>query len=156
MVPMSQRSDSVSAEEARAIGLQAYVYLYPLVTMDVTRRQLTNIERAEGTKAPMNEFAHVPAYPPATMREVVRPNFDTLYSSAWLDLTKEPVIVSAPDTNRRYYMLPMLDMWTDVFASPRSRTTGTQAGNWAVAPLGWTGTLTTESAESTLQPLMSG
>jgi hypothetical protein len=135
------RPDSVSAEEAHAIGLQAYVYLYPLVTMDITRRQLTNTERAEGIRAPMNEFIHVPAYPPPTMREVVRPNFDTLYSSAWLDLTKEPAVVSVPDTDGRYYMLPMLDMWTDVFASPGSRTTGTQAANWAIVPPGWTGTL---------------
>jgi hypothetical protein len=131
----------ISVAEVRAIGVQAYVYLYPLVTMDLTRRQLINTERAEGLRAPMNEFLNISAYPPSTMREVVRPNFDTLYSSAWLDLTKGPVIVSAPDTNGRYYMLPMLDMWTDVFASPGSRTTGTQAGDWAIVPPGWTGSL---------------
>jgi hypothetical protein len=109
--------------------------------MDITRKQLTNVSRAEGISAPPNSFANIPEFPSATMRAVVRPNFDTLYSSVWVDLTKEPVIVSAADTGGRYYLLPMLDMWTDVFASPGWRTTGTQAHNWAVVPPGWSGAL---------------
>ena len=99
--------------------------------MDVTRKQLTNVEPGkEFGKGPMNMFVNVPEYPPADFKGVVRPNFDTLYSIAWLDLTKEPVVVSVPDTGGRYYLLPMLDMWTDVFASPGWRTTGTQAGDF--------------------------
>src|SRR5262249_53068443 len=130
-------AEPITEAAAHAIGVQAYVYLYPLVTMDITRRQLTNVARAEGISAPPNALANIPEFPSATMRAVVRPNFDTLYSSGWLDLTKEPVIVSAPDTGGRYYLLPMLDMWTDVFASPGWRTTGTQAHSWAVVPPGW-------------------
>jgi hypothetical protein len=127
----------LSDDEVQSIATNAYLYFYPLVTMDVTRKQLTNVERAEGISAPMNAFANVATFPTADMKAVVRPNFDTLYSSAYLDLTKGPVIVSAPDTGGRYYLLPLLDMWTDVFASPGSRTTGTQAGNFLVAGPGW-------------------
>jgi hypothetical protein len=127
--------------DATAIGVEAYLYFYPLVTMELTRRQLTNVVKAEGINAPMNAFANIPAFPTADMKAVVRPNFDTLYSSAWLDLTSEPMIVSVPDTHGRYYLLPMLDMWTDVFASPGWRTTGTEAGDFAVTPPGLGGSL---------------
>ena len=138
---LTSHAQSISPEEAHAIGVEAYLYFYPFVTMDITRKQLTNVERAEGISAPMNSFANIPAYPTADMRVVVRPNFDTLYSSAWLDLTKEPMVVSVPDTGGRYYLFPMLDMWTDVFASPGWRTTGTKAANFLVTPPGWTGSV---------------
>lgn len=135
-------AQSISADEAHAIAAEAYVYFYPLVTMDVTRKQLNNSDpKTGGIGGPPNAFDNVQAYPTADMRAVVRPNFDTLYSSAWLDLTSEPMIVSVPDTGGRYYLLPMLDMWTDVFASPGSRTTGTKAANFLVAPPGWNGSV---------------
>jgi len=138
MAQTTPQATALSEQEAHAIGVDAYLYLYSLVTMDVTRKQSTNIEPGkELGKGPMNTFSNIPEYPPANLKIVVRINFDTLYSVAWLDLTKEPMIVSVPDTGGRYYLLPMLDMWTDVFASPGSRTTGTQAGNFLVVPPGW-------------------
>lgn len=137
---LTAQTGAVTPEEAHAIGVDAYVYLYPLVTMEVTRKQFTNIEPGkEFGKGPMNMFQNIPEYPPANFKGVVRPNFDTLYSVAWLDLTNEPMIVTAPDTGGRYYLLPMLDMWSDVFASPGWRTTGTQAQEYLLTPPGWTG-----------------
>jgi len=126
----AQAQSSITEEEAYSIGVNAYLYFYPIVTMDITRKQLSNIEPGKGFGGPMNTFVNLSEYPPADLKTVVRPNFDTLYSSAWLDLTKEPMIVSVPDTAGRYYLLPMLDMWTDVFASPGWRTTGTGAGDF--------------------------
>lgn len=72
---------------------------------------------------------------------MVRANVDTLYSSAFLDLSKGPIVLSVPDTHGRYYLMPMLDMWTNIFASPGKRTTGTKPGNFVITGPGWTGTL---------------
>ena len=132
---IAQAQSAITEQEAHAIAVDAYVYFYPLLSMDVSRKQFIN-----GTtdfKGPMNTFVNVPAYPPADFKGVVRSNFDTLYSASWLDMTKEPVVIAAPDTDGRYYLLPMLDMWTDVFASPGWRTTGTRAGTFLVTPPGW-------------------
>jgi hypothetical protein len=125
---IAQAAQPISEAETQAIAVDAYIYFYSLVTMDVTRQL---------GKGPMNMFNNVPVYPPADFKGVVRPNFDTLYSIAYLDMTNEPVVISVPDTGGRYYLLPMLDMWSDVFASPGWRTTGTQAQNFLVTPPGW-------------------
>jgi len=141
-IPMlAPKAKAITEEEAHAIGVDAYLYFYPLVSMDITRLQSTNVVSPKGLSSPPNSFANAPAYPPADEKIVVRPNFDTLYSVAFLDLTKEPMVVSVPDTGGRYYLLPMLDMWTDVFASPGWRTTGTEAGNFLVTPPGWSSTV---------------
>ncbi len=133
---------TITEQEAHAIGVDAYLYFYSLVSADITRRVSTNMEAGkEPMKGPMNTFLNATAYPPADLKLVVRYNFDTLYSIAYLDMTKEAVVVSSPDTDGRYFLLPMLDLWTDVFASPGWRTTGTQAANYLLTPPGWSGTV---------------
>jgi hypothetical protein len=138
LAPVARAADPISEQEAHAIGVDAYVYFYPLISTDITRLYSTNIDPGkEPLKGPMNTFVSAAAFPPGDLKLVVRINFDTLYSLGWLDLTKEPMVVSAPDTGGRYYLLPMLDMWTDVFASPGWRTTGTQAQTFLIVPPGW-------------------
>lgn len=115
--------------------------------MDLTRKQLINTDpKVNPVGGPANAFTHIRAFPPAEMRVVVRPNFDTLYSSGWLDLSGGPVVVSTADTGGRHFLLPMLDMWTDAFAVPGKRTNGTAAANFAVLPPGWTGQLPADVA----------
>ena len=116
------------------VAAEAYIFLYPLVLMDITRR-------VSRVKNPVNSFQHMKEFPPPTYREVVKPNFDTLYSVAWLDISTEPQVISVPDTGDRYYVLPMYDMYTDVFASPGQRTTGSRAGNFVVTLTHWNGDL---------------
>jgi hypothetical protein len=130
---------AISEAEARDIAVEGYLYFYPIVTMELTRKQLINTPPTAGIGGPMNTFNNIPAFPAADMKAVVRPNFDTLYSSVWVDLTHEPVVISVPDTGGRYYLLPMLDMWTDVFASPGWRTTGTKAASFLLVPPRWSG-----------------
>jgi hypothetical protein len=108
--------------------------------MEVTRRQATSLPAGDRIGfGPANQFQHIRTFPPADFRAVVRPNFDTLYSSAWLDLTGGPVQIHVPDSGDRYYMLPMLDMWTDVFANPGKRTTGTDSQEIVLTPPGYAG-----------------
>ncbi len=125
------------------IATEAYTYLYPLVLMDVTRQQQTRTAATgDGQmRAPVNQFVHLRAFPPGDFKDVVRPNFDTLYSSAWLDLSKEPVLLSVGDTKGRYYLLPLYDMWTDIFAVPGSETLGPEGGTFAITAPGWRGKL---------------
>jgi hypothetical protein len=139
---LAQPQGTLNAEEARQIGVEAVMYGFPLVVMDATMRVSTNVPGPQpNAHAPVNQFGNMRKYPSASDHTVVRMNIDTLYSWAWLDLSTEPIVLSVPDTHGRYYMMPMLDAWTNVFASPGTRTTGNKAGNFAVTGPGWKGTL---------------
>lgn len=132
-----------SNDDLKALAREIYQYGFPIVLMDVTKRQSTAVSSATEVsgRAPINQFAYFRSYPDADARDVVRFNFDTLYSFAWVDLANGPIILSVPDTSARFYLIPSLDMWTDVFCSLGSRTTGTKAGHFAYVPPGWQGSL---------------
>lgn len=134
--------ETTTTATAREIALEAYVYLYPLVLMERTRLQATNVEHAGEHlgRGPVDTFAHFREYPPDSFKDVVKPNFDTLYSPAWLDLREEPRIISLPATDL-YYLAPIYDMWSDLFACPGTRTNGAVAGDFAICAPGWEGEL---------------
>lgn len=140
--PAAFAQQAVSPDEAREIAREAYIYAYPLVLMEVSGRVSTNVAEPPGnTDAPVNQFGHARAFPDPSFTIVVRPNADTLYSSLVYDVSKEPLIVTVPDSGKRYYLLPMLDKWSDVFAVPGSRTTGSGPQTFAIVGPGWTGEL---------------
>lgn len=122
-------------------ALEAYTYAYPLVTMEYTRRALTNVAKPEGTKAPMGQIGRVREYPNSSFRDVTAPNADTLYTYSFFDVEAEPYVLSLPEMGDRYALFPMLDGWTNVFEVPGKRTTGTGAQTYAITSPGWTGTL---------------
>jgi hypothetical protein len=83
-------SAEAAAKEKEALdtGIEAYIYAYPLVTMEYTRRALTYTAAPEGTKAPMGQFVRMREYPNASFKDVTAPNADTLYTQAWFDVSK--------------------------------------------------------------------
>jgi hypothetical protein len=131
----------LTVAEATELGTEAYIYGYPLITMEYTRRVITNVEKVEGTHAPMGQLIRLREYPTAAFKDVTAPNADTLYTTCFLDVGKEPYVLSLPDAHGRYYLFPMLDGWTEVFQVPGKRTTGTGPQTYAITGPGWKGEL---------------
>lgn len=131
----------LSVEEAYEIARDTYIYAYPLVMMQVTQNVGCNVAEPVGLRAPVNQIAHNREFPDATYTDVVRPNADTLYSSLSFNVSKEPLVVSIPDSGGRYYLTPWLDWWTDIFTVPGSRTTGNDAITYAIVGPNWQGIL---------------
>jgi hypothetical protein len=139
----SSRADGLMEDMPDAFwtAVDAYTFGYPLVTMEYTRRVVTNVAAAIGTKGPMGQVIKLRQYPDASFTDVTAPNADTLYTTAFFDVGKEPWVIGLPDMNDRYALFPMLDGWTTVFEVPGKRTTGTKAQTYAITGPGWSGTL---------------
>jgi hypothetical protein len=116
---------SASAASLVDLGVEAYAFLFPLVLVDTTRQHDPLVHKP-------NHLFNSPIFVPPLIHEVVRPNVDTLYTLAWLNLTAEPVVLSVPDTAGAYYVLQLLDLWSSTFAAPGKRTTGTTAQSFVI------------------------
>lgn len=146
---LAQLSDMPVAglPDVEQILMDAYIYGYSLITTEVTRVQMTNVPAIDGLRFPMGAFLNVKRYPPADYRGVSAPNADTLYSIAWLDLEKEPIVFSHPDMGRRFFMFPMYSLWMPVIESPGSRTTGQKAADFLITGPNWSGQVPNGMAE---------
>jgi hypothetical protein len=141
--PVEFAAETVLAARAIDYAVEAYIYGYPLVTMELTRRVMTNAEKPDVGHAPMGQLVRMAQYPSADFKSVTTPNADTLYTAGFLDVGKEPWVLSLPEAKGRYYLMPMLSAWTDVFQSPGKRTTGTGPQQYAITGPGWVGSLPT-------------
>ncbi|HEX4773063.1 MAG TPA: DUF1254 domain-containing protein [Bryobacteraceae bacterium] len=140
---LSRTTAPLTADQARAFAVDAFIYGYSLITTEVTRVQMSNVDKVEGLHAPIGQFINVPRYPPAEFRAVSAPNADTLYSLAWLDLS-EPQVFTHPDMGQRFHVFEMTDLWMTDFNSPGTRTAGGAASNYLITGPGWTGTVPAE------------
>ncbi len=131
----------LSAQEALSIATDAYIYGYPLVTMEMTRRVTTNVVKASETRAPMGHFGHARKFIQAGFTDITTPNADTLYSFAWLDLSAGPYILYMPPIDNHYTVMQLLSGWTNVFASLGTRTIGHNGGYFAITGPSWHGGL---------------
>jgi hypothetical protein len=117
----------------------AAMYALPLVIMDLTHEQFfADPVMADATP---NRFVHIPILANPTFRSVVRPNVDTLYSTAWVDVGAEPVLLTVPASAGRYYLIQCMDAWTNVFSAPGIRTLGDRAASYALVGPDWHGQL---------------
>jgi hypothetical protein len=122
---------------ATARAEDAALYTLPLVIMDLTREQFLADPIAADTTP--NRFLHIPILGNPSFRAVVRPNVDTLYSTAWLDLRAEPVLLTLPPNDGRYFVVQCMDAWTNVFAAPGIRTLGNRGASYAIVGPDWHG-----------------
>ena len=136
-----RRTPSLHTEEAVRIAVDAYIYGYPLVTFDMARRQQTNVAAPDAEHAPMGQMIKMRSYPAVDNHCCAAPNADTLYTIAWLDVSHEPWIFSIPEMGDRYYIMPMLDGFSEVFQVASASTTGGEAQTYAITGPGWSGTL---------------
>lgn len=115
LLPVEKAAAAQQTLTAQSLLEQAYLYAFPLVLMDATRKVSTNTETPNGTRAPINQFIHAEKLADAASRAVVTPNVDTIYTQAFLDVGAEPMLYGVPQTDR-FFNVQVLDAWTNTAA----------------------------------------
>ncbi|OAO04301.1 hypothetical protein A8B75_09775 [Sphingomonadales bacterium EhC05] len=135
-------ADVVAAEDSQsaiseAEAQQIFDYAYPLVIMKISQDLMFTVPIRE--RSVPNHFIHFKRLAMPQNKAVVLGNRNTLYSVGWIDLSKGPVVFEIPDMGERYYVLPLLDAWTNTFKSFGSRTTGQRAQKYFIVNSDWNG-----------------
>jgi hypothetical protein len=144
---------SAAAKQAYTMGVQAYIWGYPMVVMQRSRDAMTKGGDAPVTPdefnqsgklfAPVNQVASAWGMLGPKFSAVQSGNADTLYSVTWFDSSDEPYVLHLPDADGRYYTYQFIDAWTNNFTYASTRTMGSQAQDYALVAPGWTGKLPT-------------
>lgn len=131
---IAQTSDGTLEGYAFSVGLQAYLYGYPLVITEVMRREmLANPSDKE------NQFFHFSQlFTPAT-KMAVSANVDTLMSTAWIDFSGGPLVLHVPNMGGRYWVIQFNDFYSNSFAYVGLRTTGTAEQEYLLVGPDWDG-----------------
>jgi hypothetical protein len=142
--PATGAADDWREDYAYTLGSQAVVFTYPWLYFAHLRYGWMAKEKPsdfKGIDMPLNQFYHFRNTVDAKYRAGGSPNNDTLYSILFLDVAKEPVILSHPDMGDRYFTFEITSMTSDNFAYVGKRTTGGKAGHYLIAGPGWKGKL---------------
>ncbi len=134
----TKKENAISDEKVIEIAEKAYVFGYPMILMDYTKKISCNVEKPTLVYAPVNQLGHFREFPDDKFTAVVKPNVDTYYSNVWYDLKDEPVVLTVPATDR-YYLLPLYDAYSNVFSVPGPRITGTGAHTFLLTGPFWKG-----------------
>ena len=137
----SNASDvQLTSVEAMEAAQEAYVFAYPMLENYRTMLGMAVLPDSPGYLGPFNQIHHKTELLGPEFTAIVRPNNDTLYSMAWLDLRAEPVVLSVPAIpDRRYYSFQLIDLYTHNFGYIGARTTGFSGGNYLIAGPNWSG-----------------
>ncbi|MNX06963.1 hypothetical protein D3C86_366370 [compost metagenome] len=139
----TKNNETLSDKEIIQTAKEAYEFAYPMILFNSTQRAMTNTEtvvtNSGSMRAPVNQLVSASHFPDAKDHTVIRMNVDTYYTSSWMNLEKEPLVLQIPNTNGRYYLMPMLDAWSNVFFCPGKRNTGTEAQTYLISGPKWKG-----------------